>query len=164
MKLRNSFRLLIAVSICAGSMTAGCTRVKDLAPPAVDLAGVRALDSAGATAWLSNAPEQVMALFTPGAVISPSGIPVIQGHEAMRAFWWPPDSPTAVVTKFDLLQKWAEGSGGLAVVRGTFELNFDYDGDSYSSTDDYNTTLTRSDDGPWHIHFRAWNDLPDASS
>ena len=163
MDMRMRSRLLIAVIIVAASVAVGCTGAQDLTPQAVDLDAVRAADLAYATAWLSNDPEQVMALFASDAVISPSGIPAIGGHEAMRAFWWPPDAPTAVVTRFDLNQKWAEGSGHMAAVRGSFELSFDYDGKSYSSVGDYNTVLMRGEDGQWHIRFRAWNDLSDAS-
>jgi hypothetical protein len=52
----------------------------------------------------------------------------------------------------------------MAAVHGGFELSFEYNGETYSSKGDYNTILTHGDDGRWHIRFRSWNDLPDASS
>jgi len=150
--------------LAAGIMATACTRVEDAPSSNVDLAPVRALDSAYAAAWLSNDPEQVIALFTTDAVISPSGIPAIGGHEAMRAFWWPPDAPATKVNRFDLHQKWADRSGDMGVIRGTFELSFDYDGEPYSATGDYVAIMIRSDDGEWRMRLRAWNDLPKGSS
>lgn len=98
-------------------------------------------DQAYATAWLANDSAQVMATLTTDAVIVPSGMPVFEGQNAIREFWWPKDSPSTKVTEFTLVQHEVGGQGDLGFVRGSFSLAFDYDGKSYTSGGEYFSLL-----------------------
>ena len=53
-----------------------------------------------AAAWRANDAEAVMRLFSEDAVLLPAHArDPVDGHAAMRRFWWPPNSrPTQVVS------------------------------------------------------------------
>lgn len=123
-----------------------------------DAAAVKAADQAYAEAWLANDPDAVMATLTRDAVIVPSGMEPFEGPEAIRAFWFPPDSPATTVKEYRLDQDEVAASADLAYVRGSFTLAFDYDGDSYQNEGSYFSLLRRNDDGGWRISRRTWND------
>ena len=113
-----------------------------------------------ANAWLSNDADAVMATFVDEPVLSPSGLPYLEGQEAARAFWFPTNSPPTNVTAFELTEIEISGSGDLGYVRGTFRLAFEYDGDSYANHGKYVTILRKTEAGPWQITHHIWDDLP----
>lgn len=119
-----------------------------------------AADRAYYEAWLANDTESVMATLTQDAVIVPSGMEPVEGQEAIRAFWFPPDSPPTSVKEYRFDQAEVAGSGDLAYVRGSFALALDYDGESFESEGTYLSLLRRGVDGNWRIARRAWNDHP----
>jgi len=119
---------------------------------------IKAADAAYATAWLSNDPESVMATLTEDAVVIPSGMPAIEGAAAIREFWWPPESSSTTVTEFTLVQRDHGRSAGLAYVRGSFSLGFQYDGKTYASDGEYLSLLRCLSDGTWRIARRMWSD------
>jgi uncharacterized protein (TIGR02246 family) len=121
-------------------------------------AAVAAADRAYADAWLANDADSIMATLSRDVVIFPSGMEAIEGREAIRAFWFPPDSPATTVSKYDLDQAEVDGSADLAYVRGSFTLAFDYDGESYESEGTYLSLLRREGNGDWRIARRTWND------
>ncbi len=138
---------------------AGCSNTQLTPLSSVQIDAIRAADQAYATAWLTNAAEQVMATLTEDAVIIPSGIPVVEGTAAIREFWWPADSPTTV-TEFTLVQREAGGYGDVGFVRGSFSLGFEYDGNTDTSRGAYLSLLRRLPDASWRISHRMWNDHP----
>lgn len=154
MKTRNAVAGLVFLTgtACSGSQSSALSEA--------DLAEVRAADGAYAAAWLANSPEQVMATLTADGVIVPSGNPAYQGPEAIREFWWPAGSPPATVTRFDQVQREAGGSGGLAFIRGSFELVFDYEGAEYTGSGEYLSLFRRTADGSWRMSHRMWSDRP----
>jgi ketosteroid isomerase-like protein len=91
-------------------------------------------------------------------VIVPAGVPTMNDAAAIRAFWWPPDSPATTVTDFDLVQQETFGEKNFAFVRGSFMLRFLYDGKTFSSTGDYISILRCQPDGSWRIAYRQWSD------
>ena len=123
-----------------------------------ETAAVRTASRAYASAWLTNDPEQVMATLTDDAVLSPSGNRFIEGTEAIREFWWPKDSPPSTISEFVMADREVSGFGDLAYVRGTFSLEFDYDGKAYSNAGNYLSILKRQPDGSWRISHHMWND------
>lgn len=123
-----------------------------------DREAVAAADLSYAEAWLANDADSIMATLTQDAVIIPSGMDAIEGQEAIRTFWFPPDSRAATVNEYRLDQAEVNGSADLAYVRGSFTLAFDYDGDSYESEGTYLSLLRRAEDGRWRIARRTWND------
>ena len=145
-------RMILPVAVCLLSCTV------TLANP--DYAMMTAASNAYATAWLSNDPESVMETFVTEPVLSPSGLPYVEGQRAAREFWFPPDAPATTVTEFELNPIQAEMSGSLGYVRGTFRLAFVYDGMPYENNGKYLSILKKSADGRWRISHHFWDDLP----
>lgn len=154
----------IATVIAAGAylllVGVGCTNSQRTSLSSADVAAVREADQAYATAWLANDPESLMATLTEDAVLVPSGIPAVEGVEAIREFWWSADSPPTTVTEFTAVQREIAGHGDLGFVRGSFTLRFEYDGENYSNRGTYISLLRRMPDGSWRISHRMWSDHP----
>lgn len=127
-----------------------------------DMEAMRNAASAYAKAWLTNDPDTVMATFVDEPVLSPSGLPYLEGQDEARAFWFPPDSPAVTVTDFDMEQLEVSGSGNLGYVRGTFRLAFEYDGKYYVNHGKYVTILRKGPEGVWRITHHIWDDFPPA--
>ena len=125
-----------------------------------ELGAVMDASHAYESAWLSNDPRQVLATLTEDAVIIPSGMAAIKGHEAIRAFWWPADSPPTIVTEFTASEDDVGGHGDVAYVRGSFTLGFTYDGVDYSGGGAYLSILRQIPGGSWRISHRMWSDRP----
>jgi uncharacterized protein (TIGR02246 family) len=114
---------------------------------------------ANLAAWLANDAEAVMATLTEDAVLLPHhGVAPVVGAEAIRRFWFPPDSPPAKVTHMVNSVTEVDGSGDMAIVWGLAELEFTYEGKTYRNNGNYLSVLRRGDDGRWRIARRIWND------
>ena len=150
-------RLLISIAILPGAFVGNaCGQELDGA----NLKAMRAAARSYADAWLTNDANSVMATFVDDPVLSPSGLPYLEGQEAARAFWFPTDSPATKVTAFDLTELEVSGSGNLGYVRGTFRLAFEYDGGSYVNFGKYVTILRKTRTDRWQITHHIWDDLP----
>lgn len=125
-----------------------------------DLQAVRAAAASYADAWLTNDADAVMATFVAEPVLSPSGLDFLEGQTAARDFWFPDDGPSTNVTVFDLTELEAGGSGEIGYVRGTFALEFEYDGGKYQNTGKYVFLLLKMPDGAWRITHHIWDDFP----
>jgi ketosteroid isomerase-like protein len=125
-----------------------------------DLETMRSASRAYMEAWLSNDPEAVMATFEPEPVLSPSGLPFLEGQEAARGFWWPEGSPPTTVTTFDYRQLEARASGDIGYVRGTHTLVFEYAGKTYTNRGKYLHILHRNPEKEWRISHHFWDDFP----
>lgn len=150
--------LLVSCAFVA-VLLSGCVQDR-VALTQADLDKIRDADRAYAEAWLSNDSSAVMATMGSEPVIVPSGMPAIEGNEAIRDFWWPEDAPLTTVHRFDLEQHESGGQGDFAYVRGTFLLAFEYAGRDYASAGEYLSVLARSEQGSWHISHRMWSDRP----
>ena len=113
-----------------------------------------------AEAWLLNDAAAVMATFVPELILSPSGLPFLEGQAAARAFWWPEGSPSTTVTGFESEELEASGSGDLGLVRGIYSLAFEYEGKTYTNHGKYIHILRRVPEMGWWISHHFWNDLP----
>ena len=149
---RLSLVLVIAIAGCAAEPTESL--------PPEELEAMRRAAHAYSEAWLSNDPEAVMATFVDEPVLSPSGLAYKEGQEAAREFWWPVDSPSTTVTRFEVEELEASGSGNLGFVRGTYTLVFDYDGKSYTNRGKSLHILKKTSESGWRISHHFWNDLP----
>jgi len=143
---------VVILAVCQLTATLGCSSRDELAE-------IRAADQAYATAWLTNDSEHVMATLAANAVIMPSGMPAIQGEQAIREFWWPEDSTPTNVTEFTLRQVEVGRDNFTGHVRGSFSLTFEYGGEIYSSEGEYLCLFKRTGDS-WKISHRMWNDRP----
>ena len=124
-----------------------------------DVAAIRGAHVAYRDAWRANDPDAVMASLTDDAVLMPHhGAPVVSGAEAIRQFWFPPDSPPANVTVFDTTIDEVGGSGDVGYLRGTFRLTFEYGGQTFSNAGNFMEIARRQADGGWLISHRIWND------
>lgn len=149
--------VLVALSLsCA--VSCGSAPSAKLSP--AELEAMRQAAKSYATAWLSNDPDRVMAVFVEEPVLSPSGIPFIEGQKAARNFWWPEDAPPMTITAFELAEREAGGSGEHGFVRGTYTLVFEYGGIRNVNVGKYLSLLKRMPDGSWRISHHFWNDLP----
>lgn len=124
-----------------------------------DVNAMRRVVKSYAEAWLTNDADAVMAIFVDEPVLSPSGLPYIEGQAAARDFWFPPDAPPTTVTEFDMNEIEYAASGDLGYVRGTFRLSFEYDGETYQNQGKYLTILSKGPDGKWRISHHVWDDL-----
>jgi uncharacterized protein (TIGR02246 family) len=123
-----------------------------------DEASVRAVMVEYAEAWEANDKARVMATLVEDAILIPHhGHPVVAGRQAIEDFWWP-GGPPSRVTAFTVTQEEVSGVGGLAYVRGTFELAFEYQGRRYASAGNYLALLRKGQAGAWRISHRIWND------
>ena len=153
-------RTLLALSVVYVLSALSCEQIMAGELDAVEVEAIRAAANAYADAWLTNDADTVMATFVDEPVLSPSGLPYLEGQEAARDFWFPPDSPPTRVTEFDMRQIEVDGSGNLAYVRGTFRLAFEYDGQSHENHGKYVTILRKGADGAWRITHHIWDDFP----
>ena len=150
-------RAALTLSLCLIVTPLGCSNTDHAT---AELEKIKAADQAYAAAWLTNDPEQVMATITGDAVMLPSGLPAVEGAQAIREFWWPANSPRTEVTQFTLRQREIGGQGDIGFVRGAFSLGFEYDGQAYSGRGEYFSLLRRAPDGSWRISRRMWSDQP----
>jgi ketosteroid isomerase-like protein len=147
----------LLVVIVIGNML-GAATAQDLDD--ADLKAMRRAASSYADAWLTNDADTVMATFVDEPVLSPSGLPYLEGQDEARAFWFPADAPPTRVTGFTMNEIEAAGSGDLGYVRGTFRLAFEYDGGDYENHGKYVTILRKSPQGVWRITHHIWDDFP----
>lgn len=152
----------ISTTIISIALIFSCGKAAAQDADDADLDAMRAAAKSYAEAWLTNDADTVMATFVDEPVLSPSGLPYIEGHEAARAFWFSPDLPPTRVTDFVLTEIESSASGHLGYARGTFQLEFEYDGERYENQGKYLTILTKENDGVWRISHHIWDDLPQA--
>ncbi len=143
---------------------AGCTSTTAYDVSGEDLTEMKNAARAYSEAWLTNDPEAVMATFVSDPVLSPSGLPFLEGQAAARGFWWPEGSPPTIVTQFDYEELEASGSGNIGYVRGVYALAFEYDGSKYTNVGKFIHILKRVPGGEWRISHHFWNDLPNNES
>ena len=147
--------LLVAAVIASYFSTAVAQELND-----ADLKAMRAAAESYAAAWLTNDADTVMGTFVEEPVLSPSQLPYLEGQDAARAFWFPPDSPPTKVSEFEMTVIETSGSGDLGYVRGTFRLAFEYDGKSYVNHGKFLTILRKQTGGKWRITHHIWDDFP----
>lgn len=146
------------ISASALHVLGGC-HTSRAALSSAELSAVEAADQAYADGWLAGDRDQLMATMTDDAVLMPSGMETIEGSNAIREFWWPPDAPATNVLEFNLMRQELGGRDDFAYVRGSFTLRFEYGGDTYNSRGDYLTLLRKIPQTGWRITHRSWNDL-----
>lgn len=147
---------LLALAVVA--MLAACDTSNELSD--TDRDAIRAAALSYSAGWLTNDADAVMQPFVAEPVLSPSGLPWLEGQQAARDFWFPANGSATAVTKFDQVVLETGGSGDLGFVRGTFELAFVYDGTPYESGGKFVSLLRRQPDGAWKITHQVWDDYP----
>lgn len=127
-----------------------------------DVADIQRLDDAYVEAWRRNDRKLVMDLFTPDAVIVPSGRGPIRGHAAIADFWWPAGGGKTTITAFEHTTDEIGGDGRFAFARGSFSFAFDYttngEAQHLSNAGSYVMLFARDANGAWKITHRMWSD------
>ena len=131
------------------------------ADEAQDVAALKALDQAYAAEWIEGDADGVMDLFTHDATLVPHhGDPPIEGHDAIRSFWFNPDYPPTVVPEWTREAKEVLVLGDVGVVRGRARLTWEYDGMRTTIPEgNYVIVAVRQGSG-WKIRMLTWNDDP----
>ena len=112
-------------------------------------------------AWLAGDEERVMRVMSDDAVLIPHhGLQPVAGAKAIRAWWWPPDSPATTINKFTMQHAEIGGSGSIAYVRGTQELEWTTGTKTQRNRGNHLTLLRRGRDGRWRITHQMWGDPP----
>lgn len=151
-------RLLIAVLIVLGS----CEVPRQGSLSNDDEAAIKEARQKYTQAWLDGDSVAVMRSLTSDAVLIPHhGDPQIEGKEAIREFWWPPQSPPTKVLRFTSDIAEISGNRDLAYVRGRFLLEFSYDSLTYLNQGNFLNVVVHTEDG-WKLARLIWNDpLPE---
>jgi len=154
MEMKMRLVLVICFALFQSSLSIGADQAD------AELQAMRAAANSYSAAWLSGDADAVMATFVDEPVLSPSGLPYLEGRQAARDFWFPADSPSTTVTRFEIEELEAARSGDLGYVRGTFVLAFNYAGMSYENRGKYVSLLGKQPDGSWLITHHLWDDFP----
>lgn len=131
--------------------------------PEAQLGRLKAVNEAYRAAWLAGDSAGVLRLFAPDAVLLPHhGDPPVVGLDAIRAFWWPPDSPPTTIRSLDITTDGAAVNGNQGTLWGRFSLAFSFESagklQSLRNAGTYLMVLRRDETGEWRITHRMWDD------
>ena len=125
-----------------------------------DSTAIEALQAAYVRAWLDDDTTGVLATLDPEAVLLPPGRLPVEGHRAIRDYWWPTDGSHTTIRKFTWELAELAGTPELAYGRGISTVGWRYQKDSTSSEQtSRNLSLTvfaRGPDGQWRILRQMW--------
>ena len=132
---------------------------------AADLTAIKAALERFREGWVRDDADYVMQQFTTDAVIMPHhGVKPRLGAAAIRAFWWPKNSPPASVERFEQRHEEIGGHHDLAYVRGDSIVEYVWGEPGklrrYRNAGTTLTLLRRSSAGTWKISHRMWDDPP----
>jgi uncharacterized protein (TIGR02246 family) len=146
------------------TLLVACQSEAGVRSPGAELSRLKAVNDAYRAAWLAGDSAAVLRLFAPDAVLLPHhGDPPIVGLDAIRAFWWPPNTAPTTVTTLDVITDGAEVNGHLGTLWGRFVLAFSFEtGGQVRSVRNAGTYLMvlrrQSEDSRWRITHRMWDD------
>lgn len=151
-------------ALAFAAVLAGCSGADEgaVALGDADVAEIRRLHDAYASAWLAGDRDAVMRCFSTDAVLIPHhGVDIVQGEKAMREFFWPKDAEPVSVSEFTLSPDEIKGRRDLAFARGRFRLQLmlgeETSARAYTNAGNYLMVLRRDPDG-WRITRYIWND------
>ncbi len=159
-KTRISFYLLIAI------MMLGCNP-NPAQEPDIQLsqeeANIRQVHHDYVEGWKSMNEEKVMGLLEEQSIIQPNRLTPIEGKENIRAFWFPKDSSTTVIHKFDTEVISLKLMDSLAIGTHSSLLDWTYQKDTINFgmiQKGFNTTIYRKQkDQSWKIWRSMWTDI-----
>jgi uncharacterized protein (TIGR02246 family) len=125
-----------------------------------DSSAIDSVRSAYVRAWLADDTSGVLATLDSDAVLLPPGRLPVEGHSAIRAFWWPADGSRTTITTFEWTLEELAGTPHLAFSRGLSTVAWSYQKDSVRSQQTSRsvnlTILARGADGRWRILRQMW--------
>lgn len=151
--------LLALVSVAVSAACAGGAPVRH-GLTASDSSAIHTLQSNYVKAWIADDTAGVLATLDSGAVLMPPGRLPVQGHSAIRGFWWPADGSHTTITQFDWTIDELSGTPDLAFTRGLSSVAWRYVKDTVraeQTTRSTNLTIwQRGGDGRWRILRQMW--------
>jgi uncharacterized protein (TIGR02246 family) len=131
--------------------------------PDTELGRLKDVNRAYQAAWLAGDSAAVLRLFATEAVLLPHhGDPPVVGLDAIRAFWWPPNTAPTIITALNVTTEGATLNGNHGTLWGRFALAFSFETEgrlrSVSNAGTYLMVLRRQHDGEWRITHRMWGD------
>ena len=142
-----------AVIACGGADRPGHLTARDSS-------AIESLQAAYVKAWLADDTSAVLATMDSAAMLLPPGRLPVQGHDSIRAYWWPTDGSHTTITAFDLSVEELVGTKHLAFTRGVSTVAWRYEKDTVRSEQTSRTTsltiLARGADGRWRIIRQMW--------
>ena len=159
---RQTLQAILIVGLLV-SCTPG-TNTPDEGLTASDQVAIRSLDSTFVQGWLRDDTTAVLSVFRPDAVLLPPGSQPIAGPAAIRAYWWPTDGSHTRITTFERHIAEIAGTKGLAFIRGTAALGWEYSKAGLSQAQTSRSTdliLVAPDSaGHWRVVRQMWSALP----
>jgi ketosteroid isomerase-like protein len=143
-----------------------CARTSDATDALTDAdrAAIMRLDSTFVQGWLRDDTTAALSVWAPDAILHPPNSQPVVGVAAIRAYWWPTDSSTTKITKFERLIDEVEGSYGVAYIRGRSELGWVYTKAGKTQTQTGRSAsimiARRDSSGAWKISRSVWNAMP----
>lgn len=128
-------------------------------------AALRKLDQDYAAAWKLEGTEAqreaLLDLFIEKATIIPGGGgEPLTGRDALAGFWFPPDSPPTVVSRFERSTASVEGTSCLAAITGRSSAAWIVDGEETAYDGNYVILAEKRPSGAWKIRKMTWNSRP----
>lgn len=122
-----------------------------------DLAAIRAAGDEFEEAGANNDWAAVAALYTEDAVLMPPNAPAVTGRASIQEVFG--QFPT--LTSMELTVDDIQGAGDVAVVRGSYSLAMDIEGQMVEDSGKYLEVRRKQADGSWPITIDTWNsDIP----
>ena len=124
-----------------------------------DVAAIKTAHDAYGQTIISKDWAALIAMHAEDAVFMPPNMPLIQGREAIQA-WWEASPP---ITAFNLTCVEIDGRSDLAYVRGVYTLTMELEGapEPIQDTGKFLDILQKQEDGSWLIAVDIFNsDLP----
>lgn len=130
-------------------------------PPAslseADVAAIRAAGDEFEKAGSNNDWAAVAALYTEDAVLMPPNAPSVSGRASIQEVFGQFPTLTSMELTIDDIQ----GAGDVAVVRGSYSLAMDIEGQMVEDSGKYLEVRRKQADGSWPIIIDTWNsDIP----
>jgi uncharacterized protein (TIGR02246 family) len=124
-----------------------------------DVASIRSLAAAYATAYMAKDVDGVAATFSDDATEMPPDVPSHTGMDAIREYYEQAFGASADMGELDLTPVQIEGMGGLAYDRGTWSWTGVMPGmtEAITVTGKYLGIARRQEDGAWLWTEMIWN-------
>jgi uncharacterized protein (TIGR02246 family) len=132
----------------------------NVALSAADTSAIASLQARYVDTWLADDTVGVLATLDTDAVLLPPGRRPVEGHSAIRAYWWPDDGSHTRITAFTWQVTEVVGSGSMAVARGLSTVGWTYTKAGASSEQTVRnislSVLRRDRRGEWRIARQMW--------
>ncbi len=107
-------------------------------------------------AYMRGDTEAIVAMYTEDAAIFPGNTDILQGRDAIRAYWTPNEGST--ITNHHITPVEVIVEGNMASDYGYYEVSGRTNGEDWGPAyGKYVIVWRRGDDGQWRMHLDMWN-------